>query len=471
MGIVVYNPSNAGNAPSIQEGLFAARPATAATGSIYIAWDTQQLFVYDGAWITIGGGTALTANNGITITAGVIQAGGALTKNTAITNGAFTFTLDALTTALIILTGKLIQPAASIPTPGLNSQDVLFVGGMTMYMSNAAGRYFAQFLNNLEQVVYNIVTTFANQFYQWQFNNISFMTLATAGNLLLGSGAGNGSTPRPAVNGDVWVRVGGGFFSQVTGNTDYAGYIPSSANFSLFYNTGASGQFRWLVSKGTAGNAVVAMVINVQGRIRVSSTGLVTDIPTSRFTIDSTTEGYLPPRMSNTQMLAINPPAAADGLRVYNTTFGAHYYWNNGANQWEAFATTAIPGATSPIIVDTANLTGNTGTTNVLSFNVPGAGLGASVYRVNLSVNPFSIPIGTTLTCTVDYDDEVSGAQSGTFFNQGSVTAGLTNGAKAVTFPPITINTFPGSVIALNVTMGGAGPVQFDAVAFVEAIF
>jgi hypothetical protein len=48
--------------------------------------------------------------------------------------------------------------------------------------------------------------------------------------------------------------------------------------------------------------------------------GTTTDVASSKLTIDSTTQGFLPPRMTTTQKNAISSPAA--GLVVYDTTLG-----------------------------------------------------------------------------------------------------------------------------------------------------
>jgi len=42
--------------------------------------------------------------------------------------------------------------------------------------------------------------------------------------------------------------------------------------------------------------------------------------------VDSTTQGFLPPRMTATQKLAIGTPAA--GLMVYDTTLNQMSYYN-----------------------------------------------------------------------------------------------------------------------------------------------
>jgi hypothetical protein len=59
--------------------------------------------------------------------------------------------------------------------------------------------------------------------------------------------------------------------------------------------------------------------------------GTTTDIASSKLTIDSTTQGFLPPRMTTTQKNAIATPAA--GLVVYDTTLGKLCV--RGAASWE----------------------------------------------------------------------------------------------------------------------------------------
>lgn len=61
--------------------------------------------------------------------------------------------------------------------------------------------------------------------------------------------------------------------------------------------------------------------------------GTTTSIDSSKFTIESTTQGFLPPRMTTTQKNAIATPAA--GLVVYDTTDNKHYGYNG--TTWNAF--------------------------------------------------------------------------------------------------------------------------------------
>jgi hypothetical protein len=59
------------------------------------------------------------------------------------------------------------------------------------------------------------------------------------------------------------------------------------------------------------------MQIRTNGNVLINTT---TDVASSKLTIESTTQGFLPPRMTTTQKNAIASPAA--GLVVYDTTLG-----------------------------------------------------------------------------------------------------------------------------------------------------
>jgi len=79
--------------------------------------------------------------------------------------------------------------------------------------------------------------------------------------------------------------------------------------------------------------------------------GTTTDVASSRLTVNSTTQGFLPPRMTTTEKNAIGTPAI--GLIVYDTTLLALYQYNGSA--W------VVVGSTRPYKVYTALLT-QTGT-------------------------------------------------------------------------------------------------------------
>mgnify|MGYP000521557321 CR=1 FL=1 len=67
-------------------------------------------------------------------------------------------------------------------------------------------------------------------------------------------------------------------------------------------------------------------VVKGNGNILI---GTITDIASSKLTVESTTQGFLPPRMTNAQVLAIVTPA--EGLMVYNTTISHMCVYQAGA--------------------------------------------------------------------------------------------------------------------------------------------
>jgi len=84
-----------------------------------------------------------------------------------------------------------------------------------------------------------------------------------------------------------------------------------ASKFDMYWQTGSSsgGGFRWY--QGT--NELAS--ISKDGNLLLNTT---TDLASSILTMNSTTKGFLPPRMTTTQINAIASPAV--GLVVYNTT-------------------------------------------------------------------------------------------------------------------------------------------------------
>lgn len=81
------------------------------------------------------------------------------------------------------------------------------------------------------------------------------------------------------------------------------------ATIRAFSSSLSAGANRWnLFLSGTAKNYIAGNLL----------IGTTTDVASSKLTVESTTQGFLPPRMSNAQMLAIATPA--EGLMVYDTT-------------------------------------------------------------------------------------------------------------------------------------------------------
>lgn len=72
--------------------------------------------------------------------------------------------------------------------------------------------------------------------------------------------------------------------------------------------------------------------IDVNGNINFNSVGNVLQNESAKLQIDSTTQGFLPPRMTTAQRNAIVSPTA--GLIVYDITENKHYGFNG--TTWNA---------------------------------------------------------------------------------------------------------------------------------------
>jgi hypothetical protein len=89
-----------------------------------------------------------------------------------------------------------------------------------------------------------------------------------------------------------------------------------------------TGEVRLLASFG---GYFLTFFSNNSERMRIPTSGNVlinttTDVASSKLTIESTTQGFLPPRMTTTQRNAIASPAA--GLIVYDTTLNLPHFFN-----------------------------------------------------------------------------------------------------------------------------------------------
>ena len=158
-------------------------------------------------------------------------------------------------------------------------------------------------------------------------NAITFtqaMTLTAAGRLLLGT----------TTEGTQRLQVAGTTISTAT-NIPFQSVVTSSEMYnSFFVNTstliGYIGNGDGIITNGGTNNfgirAEADLIFAAGGnnrRITITSggnllVGTTTDVASSKVTIASTTQGFLPPRMTTTEKNAISSPAA--GLIVYDTT-------------------------------------------------------------------------------------------------------------------------------------------------------
>jgi hypothetical protein len=162
--------------------------------------------------------------------------------------------------------------------------------------------------------------------------------LFSAGNVSLNSTSGNtqiGTSTDAGFKLDVngTARVSGDF-SLVLGNAirfgTALGLVKTNAAMKSYggTNAGAGGTNDLYYWNGST--YAVGIRLNNNANVLINTT---TEIASSILTVESTTKGFLPPRMTTTQKNAIATPAA--GLVVYDTTDNKHYGYNG--TTWNAF--------------------------------------------------------------------------------------------------------------------------------------
>lgn len=173
-------------------------------------------------------------------------------------------------------------------------------------------------------------------------NNLAFSTYALASNTTGGNNIAIGNSSLFATQGTSF-QVGLGAISLagiISGNSNIGvGYKAgrylangttslTNSNTSIFIGQDsralADGQSNQIVIGDTAigegtnsvvlGNDLITKTI-LKGSVLI---GTATTIPSSKLTVTSTTQGFLPPRMTNTQMLGITTPT--EGLLAYDNT-------------------------------------------------------------------------------------------------------------------------------------------------------
>lgn len=249
---------------------------------------------------------------------GAVPSGGLTVGTTAIASG-------TVGRVLFQGTGNVLQQSANLFWDNTNGRlgvgtslpnmalDIR-TGNVGIGVTSDAG--FKLDVNGTARVSGQITTTTANA----QFGTIG----ASTGNFRI-DGV-NGGTYAFAVYSSNTLRFGvvgfGGIsmpngFTIVSGSTDLTttrlriGTGNSTAVINIQAQAGNADIVSFKASSGTD----QFKIKNTSGNILV---GTPTDVPSSKLTIESTTQGFLPPRMTTAQKNAIASPAV--GLVVYDTT-------------------------------------------------------------------------------------------------------------------------------------------------------
>jgi hypothetical protein len=151
-------------------------------------------------------------------------------------------------------------------------------------------------------------------------------TARVQGDLTISKAGATGVILNDSSNGNV------PFFAMQQGGTTkvlfeagvgLAGRLDIGVSGSRVFTLGAGGVFGVTIGRTYVGSTPPTDGLSVQGSALFGTT---TNITSSKLTIESTTQGFLPPRMTTTQRNAIASPAA--GLIVYDTTLNLPHVFN-----------------------------------------------------------------------------------------------------------------------------------------------
>jgi hypothetical protein len=108
-----------------------------------------------------------------------------------------------------------------------------------------------------------------------------------------------------------------GMTSSIDGGANPMFYIANRFNFQI----------------GTGTNSMKAQIAPTSGNLILQDGGTFTDVSSARLQVNSTTQGFLPPRMTTSERDLIATPAA--GLIIYNTSTNKHQGYNG--TTWNDF--------------------------------------------------------------------------------------------------------------------------------------
>ena len=305
----------------------AAFPATGALKTIYIAEDTNKTYRWTGSvYVEVSAAGA----TGITI------------GTTAITSG-------TVGRVLFEGTGNVVQQSSSLFWDNTNGR--LGIGTSSpahtfqVYRNTSAG-YLASFnsgatLNTNASLTVRIENANLPSVQGLSAGAGGFNTIAInplGGNVLINTTTDAGF--RLDVNGTA--RISGNINSISTGLLTHT-FFGATGYYALIGTSSASGGYAEIyrptstktlsinngdfdLNLGVKFNYTGLFGILIKGATGNVLINTATDVASSQLTIDSTTKGFLPPRMTTTQKNAIATPAA--GLQIFDTTLNRPCFYD-----------------------------------------------------------------------------------------------------------------------------------------------
>jgi hypothetical protein len=167
--------------------------------------------------------------------------------------------------------------------------------------------------------------TFTDAGFKLDVNGTARFNVGASQNIVLGKNITYPTVPSISMNGSLSDTLMAGFFAD-----DLNFYI-NSPNRIIIRGSGTANNSSFVFSNGALGQGYGAYGTNPStsnGIFILDKLGVGTNAPaaSAKAQIDSTTQGFLPPRMTTTQRNAIASPAA--GLIVYDTTLNLPHFFN-----------------------------------------------------------------------------------------------------------------------------------------------
>jgi hypothetical protein len=202
-------------------------------------------------------------------------------------------------------------------------------------------------------------------------------------------------------------------------------------NFGLPENNNDGYAVKSYISDNTL-YSPVSQTFNMRGNFVV---GPNTAPASALLSVESTTKGFLMPRMTNTQMTSISSPAT--GLQVFNTTDSSLYVYRGTTGGWSALGGggSATSGTYTPTITNGTNIS----STNQYEMRwyrigdrifVQGA-VGINATAIGSAYFRISLPTASNLT---GQWDDLSGSVVSAGAGTGVITAGTANDDADVTY-------------------------------------